>query len=93
MYQFIDGKLVATQDIRPGDSVEFSFLPAASNGPYVWFDKNLKNPIVLLDDLKHILHSEKPNLSIYGDGKVVADKDIKKGEEVTCDYGRYYQRN
>lgn len=53
---------------------------------YAYFDKQLHNWILPADDDRFINHSENPNTEPLLDGSMVASRDIKKGEEMTCDY-------
>ena len=50
----------------------------------LWVD-NKPNDVTC--DFKYINHSKKPNVAYYDDFTVVALRDIKKGEELTHNYG------
>ncbi len=43
------------------------------------------------NDLKYLNHSSKANCEIYNTGELYAQKDIKKGEEVTIHYGENWE--
>jgi hypothetical protein len=61
------------------------YKPAAEDGPYVlWVEEQ---GVLVEGDLKYINHSDKPNACYYEDLHVVAVKNIKKGEEITHNYG------
>jgi SET domain-containing protein len=50
----------------------------------------LKKTFILCGDhARHMNHSEKPNLLEAGDGNNIAARDIKAGEELTCDYNAF----
>lgn len=61
---------------------------------YCYVDKYTKNFILCFDDERFINHSEKPNI-IQSDvedetlGVEIAARDIKKGEELLCDYREF----
>ncbi len=48
-----------------------------------------KSFILCGDHARHMNHSEHPNLLESGDGNNIADRDIKAGEELTCDYNAF----
>lgn len=50
-----------------------------------------KTFILCGDHARHMNHSESPNLVEAGDGNAfnIACRDIKKGEELTCDYNAF----
>ena len=50
----------------------------------LWVDDK---PRDITCDFKYINHSKKPNVAYYDDYTVVALKKIKRGEELTHDYG------
>ncbi|MFA7252429.1 MAG: SET domain-containing protein [Candidatus Paceibacterota bacterium] len=39
-----------------------------------------------LDDARFFNHPDDPNTTEIKDGVIIANRDIKKGEEITCDY-------
>lgn len=45
--------------------------------------------ILCADHARHMNHSEDPNLLETPEGTNVALRDIKKGEELTCDYNQF----
>lgn len=50
----------------------------------------LKKTFILCGDhARHMNHSENPNLIEAGDGSNIAARDIKAGEELTCDYNAF----
>jgi len=60
--------------------------PTLKDGPYVlWVNEKLSVRVEC--NLKYINHNAKPNACYYEDLQVVALKNIKKGEEITHDYG------
>jgi len=84
----IHGKgLFATIDIVEGDIIgSIEYKPVTEDGPYVlWVDQN--TGIQVDCELKYINHSASPNACYCEDLDVVALRDIKKGEEITHDYG------
>jgi SET domain-containing protein len=48
-----------------------------------------KTYILCADHARHMNHSEEPNLMETPEGNNVALKDIKRGEELTCDYKQF----
>ncbi len=84
----IHGKgLFAHCDIKKGTVLgDLKYKPTKKDGPYVlWVNKNLSVQVTC--DLKYINHNSKPNAAYYEDLQVVTLKNIKKGEEITHDYG------
>jgi len=60
--------------------------PTREEGPYVlWVNEKLSVRVEC--DLKYINHNASPNACYYEDLQVVALKNIKKGEEITHNYG------
>ena len=55
---------------------------------YAYFDHDLKKYVLCADDQRFINHSDTPNI-ISTPRKDVAARDIKPGEEMTCDYAHY----
>lgn len=45
--------------------------------------------ILCVDHARHMNHSDSPNLAETPEGTNVALRDIKKGEELTCDYHEF----
>ncbi|MDD5430743.1 MAG: SET domain-containing protein [Candidatus Pacebacteria bacterium] len=48
---------------------------------------------LLLDDTRHMNHSDNSNTIVLGEngeGDDIAARDIKKGEEITCNYKSFY---
>lgn len=60
------------------------------NGPYVlWISED--QGFEVKNDLRYINHSAKPNAIYYDDLTVVAIRNIKKGEEITHNYGEEWK--
>ncbi|MDO8594964.1 MAG: SET domain-containing protein [bacterium] len=55
---------------------------------YSYFDHDLKKYVLCSDDQRFINHSDTPNI-LSTPRKDVAARDIKRGEEITCDYTHY----
>lgn len=58
---------------------------------HAYYDEKLKVWVLCADDAVMFNHSENPNCreevdSKYFQGRTIAIKDIKQGEEITCDY-------
>lgn len=53
---------------------------------YAFFDKQTKQWILGADNDRFTNHSESPNTIPMFNGIMVAAQDIKKGEEITCNY-------
>ncbi len=53
---------------------------------YSFRDKQTEQWIVSLDNDKYTNHSDDPNTGPLNDGRMIALRDIKKGEEITCNY-------
>ena len=84
----IHGKgLFANTDINEGETIgALKYTPTQKEGPYVlWVNESLS--VEVQCDLKYINHNANPNACYYEDLNVVAISDIKKGEEITHDYG------
>jgi len=83
----IHGKgLFAARNIKAGEVLgSIKYNPVDEDGPYVlWLGEQ---GIKVDCELKFINHSKKPNACYCDDLDVVALKNIKKGEEITHDYG------
>lgn len=78
--------LFASEDIKMGETIgTIKYNPTKEDGPYVlWVDDQ---GILVECDLKYINHSAKPNACYCEDLDVVALKRIRKGEEITHNYG------
>ncbi len=65
-----------------------SFLNMYAYGQH---DGGKKTFILCGDHARHMNHSENPNLVEAGDGNAynIAARDIKSGEELTCDYNAF----
>jgi len=84
----IHGKgLFATCHIEEGHIIgTIKYKPVEEDGAYVlWISDTLG--IQVDSDLKYINHNQNPNACYCDDLQVVALRDIKKGEEITHDYG------
>ncbi len=58
---------------------------------HAYYDGKLKVWVLCADDGRFFNHSDNPNCreekdSKYFQGRTIAIKDIKQGEEMTCDY-------
>lgn len=53
---------------------------------YAFRDKQTGKWIISLDGDQYTNHSHNPNTGPLPDGKMIALRDIKKGEEITCNY-------
>lgn len=83
----IHGKgLFAARNIKAGEVLgSIKYNPVDEDGPYVLW---LAEQGIKVDcELKFINHSKKPNACYCDDLDVVALTNIKKGEEITHDYG------
>ncbi len=58
---------------------------------YAYFDKKIKKYVLCSDDQRFINHSKNPNkINIKSTpDKDIAIRDIKKGEELLCDYNKF----
>lgn len=80
--------LFARKDIRAGDVIgEVKGKPTKVDGPYVLWLNNAKQGFEVSCILRYINHHQEANACYYDDLTVVALKDIKKGEEITHNYG------
>ena len=57
---------------------------------FSYFDFNIKKYILCFDDQRFINHSKNPNISSKPEIDI-ANRNIKKGEELTCNYEDYEQ--
>jgi SET domain-containing protein len=78
------------------DEAQISTFPEAVRSflnmyAYGQQDVGKKTFILCGDHARHMNHSENPNLIEAGDGNAynVAARDIKAGEELTCDYNAF----
>jgi SET domain-containing protein len=78
------------------DANKISELPASVQSflfmyAYGQISEEKKTFILCGDHARHMNHSEKPNLIEAGDGNAfnIAVRDIKAGEELTCDYNSF----
>lgn len=80
--------LFARRDIKAGDVIgEVKGKPTKKDGPYVLWMNNARKGFEVSCILKYINHRQEANACYYDDLTVVALKDIKKGEEITHNYG------
>lgn len=56
---------------------------------YSPMDEEEKKYILCIDHARHMNHSDDPNLLETPEGLNVASKNIKAGEELTCDYREF----
>ncbi len=85
----IHGKgLFAARRIKKGEVIGIiEGRPSKKDGPHVlWFDDGTKGFRVTCE-LRFINHTKTPNVGYFDDHTVVALRNIKKGEELTHDYG------
>jgi SET domain-containing protein len=61
--------------------IEFEFITK-----YSFYDKQLNKWILSADNDRFTNQSDNPNTAPLPDGKMIAVRDIKKGEEITSDY-------
>ena len=80
--------LFARKSIKAGEIIgEVRGKPTKKDGPYVLWMDNAKQGFEVSCILKYINHHHKANACYYDDLTVVALKDIRKGEEITHNYG------
>jgi SET domain-containing protein len=80
--------LFARKNIKAGEIIgEVKGKPTKKDGPYVLWMDNLNKGFEVSCVLKYINHHRQANACYYDDLTVVAIKDIKKGEEITHNYG------
>lgn len=81
--------LFAEQDIVAGTVIGWcEVVPAENPGPHtLWCDEG---PVDVVCDLRFTNHSTTPNVVYYDTLRVVALRDITKGEELTYNYGPDY---
>ncbi|MBT4838055.1 MAG: SET domain-containing protein-lysine N-methyltransferase [Methylococcales bacterium] len=75
--QFKKDEIIGKIDCKPTDK----------DGPHVLWMNELTEGYLVLNELKYINHSTKPNACYYDDFTVVALKTIKKNDEITHNYG------
>lgn len=63
------------------NSIEWHFIEK-----YAYYDRQLDIWILPADNDRSTNHSEDPNTGPLEDGKMVVLKNIKSGEEITCNY-------
>jgi len=84
--------LFARKNIKAGEIIgEVKGKPTKKDGPYVLWMDNLNRGFEVSCVLKYINHHRKANACYYDDLTVVALKDIKKGEEITHNYGEEWE--
>ena len=85
----IHGKgLFAKKNIKAGQVLgEVQGKSTKKDGPYVLWMDDATRGFEVKCIFKYINHKGKPNACYYDDLTVVALKDIKKGEEITHNYG------
>jgi SET domain-containing protein len=80
--------LFAKKNIKAGEIIgEVKGKPTKKDGPYVLWMDNAKQGFEVSCLLKYINHNQKANACYYDDLTVVALRDIRKGEEITHNYG------
>lgn len=80
--------LFAKKDIKSGEIIgEVKGKPTKKDGPYVLWMGDARQGFEVSCILKYINHNRQANACYYDDLTVVALKDIKKGEEITHNYG------
>lgn len=67
---------IAAAKVPPEHKEHFDFYFSLHGGYYQTY----------IDNMRFMNHAENPNCIDKQDGAMVAIKDIKKGEELTCDY-------
>ncbi len=55
---------------------------------YAYWDKTISKYVLCFDDQRFINHSPRPNI-LSTQKEDIAAKDIKKGEELLCDYTKF----
>ena len=55
---------------------------------YAYWDKTINKYVLCFDDQRFINHSSKPNI-LSTQKEDIAARDIKKGEELLCDYTKF----
>ena len=68
---------------------EFDRLPKLSKAwvkHYGYYDKQSKKWTICVDDARFFNHSDNPNTDNITGKETIAKRNIKKGEELTCDY-------
>ena len=79
-------KSVPKKDIKKISALKYRFLKiyATREGQLYWLD---------LDNTRFINHAHVPNIQFIKGLKAVAVKDIKIGDEITCDYAHLSKYN
>ena len=67
---------VSVEDVPESAKPLFDFYFSRQGGQYQTY----------IDNMRFMNHADKPNCIDSKDGTTIAIKDIKKGEELTCDY-------
>ena len=81
--------LFARKNIKAGEIIgEVKGKPTKKNGPYVLWMNDDTQGFEVSCILKYINHHQQANACYYDDLTVVALKDIRKGEEITHNYGQ-----
>lgn len=84
--------LFARKNIKAGEIIgEVKGRTTKKDGPYVLWMENMKRGVEVSCILKYINHNQKANACYYDDLTVVALKNIKKGEEITHNYGEEWE--
>lgn len=68
-----------------------AFISFLKTYAYTPIDTKTRNYILCADHARHMNHSRDPNLLETPEGMNVAGRDIKAGEELTCDYHQFDQ--
>lgn len=89
----IHGKgLFAKKNIKAGEILgEVKGKPTKKDGPYVLWMDDARKGFEVSCIFKYINHHNKANACYYDDLTVVALKNIRKGEEITHNYGEEWQ--
>lgn len=82
--------LFATKTIKKGSLLgTCETVKSRSPGEHtLWLDDT---PVDVTCELRYINHSKQPNVAYYEDCTVVALRKIRRGEELTHDYGKEWQ--
>jgi uncharacterized protein len=74
------------QDLKKHPASFNEFLKVYAYSPVTELEKKY---ILCSDHARHMNHSDNPNLGETPEGMNVALRDIKAGEELTCDYNQF----